>query len=603
MIAITPVRDPDVDDRPKVAGGPPRYFALAELPDGRVLAGTCGRGVARTDDGDVVGEWSVTAEGFAGSNVNQLLVDIEGGCVVAAAGEHGLLRSSDGGRTWEPIVDGASCGSSVFCTARAHHVVLTGTSNGVYSNGGDGAEWTSEITGPPSAVYRLVALRTGGVAAATESDGVWLRSVAGEWQALGAADFPVYSLIELDDGDLLAGTRGAGFRRWSTAQSSWRPTGQPVDPVVHTIVGAGDRLFAGTGQGVIVAGRDGERWTPVGPSLAHHRIFSLLPRADGTLIAGSYDGLWAMAPGEDEWTAIETGLEVGGVFAITSDADGVSLAGGRAGVFRSDDAGESWAQIRPDGVTGNAYCFCRTHDGTLYVGTDDGLWNAGRGEPGERWVRAGLDSRRVFTLVSPSPGELLAGLLGDGVWHRPAPDAEWRRSSDGLDHPLAFDLLVSPKTAQVLVATGVLDGGAKTGGIFRSSDRRRWRPAELEQTTVYDLCETSTGVIVAGAQRCRILRSTDAGRSFQTSRPQGRDESKMYCLAIDDDDRLYLGAGSELLRSDDAGDSWLVVGGGLDGVTVFGVACVQGDRLLAATSSGVYRSDDAGVNWTPSHWN
>jgi photosystem II stability/assembly factor-like uncharacterized protein len=230
------------------------------------------------------------------------------------------------------------------------------------------------------------------------------------------------------------------------------------------------------------------------------------------------------------------------------------------------------------------------------------LWNAGTGRPGEAWVRAGLDGRRVFTLVSPAPGELLAGLLGDGVWRRPAGEADWHRSDHGLDHPLAFDLLCSTSTGEVLVATGMLEGGAKSGGIFRSSDGERWTAAEVEHNTVYDLCETSDGVIVAGAQRCRILRSTDGGRSFETTRPEGRDESKMYCLAIDRSDRLYLGAGSELLRSADAGDSWLVIGGGLDGVTVFGVACVDGDRLMAATSSGVYRTDDAGVSWTPSHW-
>jgi hypothetical protein len=75
----------------------------------------------------------------------------------------------------------------------------------------------------------------------------------------------------------------------------------------------------------------------------------------------------------------------------------------------------------------------------------------------------------------------------------------------------------------------------------------------------------------------------------------------MYSLSRDRHDRLYLGAGPELLRSDDAGMSWEVVGGGLDGVTVYGVADV-GDTLLAATSSGVYRSVDAGVSWSPGSW-
>ena len=76
----------------------------------------------------------------------------------------------------------------------------------------------------------------------------------------------------------------------------------------------------------------------------------------------------------------------------------------------------------------------------------------------------------------------------------------------------------------------------------------------------------------------------------------------MYCLHLGPGDRLYLGAGNELLCSDDAGDSWQVVGRGLDGVTIYGVVGVGDGTLLAATSSGVYRSSDAALTWTPAGW-
>jgi photosystem II stability/assembly factor-like uncharacterized protein len=57
------------------------------------------------------------------------------------------------------------------------------------------------------------------------------------------------------------------------------------------------------------------------------------------------------------------------------------------------------------------------------------------------------------------------------------------------------------------------------------------------------------------------------------------------------------------LRSDDAGMSWEVVGRGLDGVTIYGIAADSSGTLIAATSSGVYRSTDAGVSWSPANWN
>ena len=86
------------------------------------------------------------------------------------------------------------------------------------------------------------------------------------------------------------------------------------------------------------------------------------------------------------------------------------------------------------------------------------------------------------------------------------------------------------------------------------------------------------------------------------SRPRGLDDSKLYCLAVDAADRVYLGTGARLLRSDDAGDSWEVVGDGLDGVTVYELAAHAGGTLLASTSSGMYRSTDAGRTFHHTPW-
>ena len=397
--------------------------------------------------------------------------------------------------------------------------------------------------------------------------------------------------------------RGRGLMRWCRAEGEWRPiAGQPDDSVVHAIERRLDgSLVAGTGQGVVVADRDGEHWTRLGSELAHHRMFALLVRGDGSILAATYDGVWIWTDGHDDWTPLDTGLDVGAVFTIAVDHTGIAYAGGRAGAFRSDDRGLSWKAIRPADHRGNAYAFCRS-GGDLFVGTDDGLWHAGGGRPGDDWQRAGLDGLRVYTVIEAAPGQLMAGTLGDGVWSRPSADHGWHRC-DGLPHPLAFDLLRSPSTGDVFVATGNLAEGSKSGGIYRSSDGERWEPAALEPNTVYDLVETSSGTILAGAQRSRVLRSDDGGRSFVTTRPSGREESKMYCLNRGSGDRVYLGAGNELLCSDDAADTWQVVGRGLDGVTVYGVAACDDGTLLAATSSGVYRSTDAALTWSPEHWN
>ena len=156
-------------------------------------------------------------------------------------------------------------------------------------------------------------------------------------------------------------------------------------------------LVAGTGLGVVSAGANGERWSPIGNELAHHRMFSVLATGDGAVLAGSYEGVWTWRPGQADWTALDTGLDVGAVFGVAV-IDDVAYVGGPAGAFRSDDRGDTWEQIRPAGQRGNVYSFCRTSD-RLMVATDDGLWDAGSGRQGEPWHRAGLDGKRVYTLV------------------------------------------------------------------------------------------------------------------------------------------------------------------------------------------------------------
>ena len=122
----------------------------------------------------------------------------------------------------------------------------------------------------------------------------------------------------------------------------------------------------------------------------------------------------------------------------------------------------------------------------------------------------------------------------------------------------------------------------------------------LEPNTVYDLVDSRARSSPERTQPS--LRSDDGGRSFVTTRPSGRERSKITASTAARDAGVP-GAGNELLRSDDAADTWQVVGRGLDGVTVYGVAACDDGTLLAATSSGVYRSTDAAQSWSPVDWN
>ena len=132
------------------------------------------------------------------------------------------------------------------------------------------------------------------------------------------------------------------------------------------------------------------------------------------------------------------------------------------------------------------------------------------------------------------------------------------------------------------------------------------------RSTSSTFCLTITsggGALCAGAQRCRILRSTDGGKTWSFAPDStGLVDAKLYALTSDARGRLYLGGGDQLLRSADGGVTWQSIGEGLDGAAVFDVASVgdtsvgdtsDGGGLLAATTWGVYRSRDDGLSWQP----
>lgn len=591
VIGATPTGDRNASG----AGGPPRFFALFVAPSGTVLAGTCGRGISRSLDGGET--WQPVDETFGGADVNGLAATPDG-ALLAAAGTAGVMRSTDDGVSWERL---GPDGTTAYAVT-AEPQLMVGTSEGVSSCAGGALPWTAIAGGPGSAVYRMLPMADGRVLVATDGDGVWILDRDRNWATTGLTDASVFALVDLEGGRVLAGTRGDGVHRSDDAGATWtRLDGGLPDPAVHVLTSADGCVLAGTGRGVVRSDDGGASWTPVGVELAHHRIFSIAATADGVVVVGSYDGVWTCELATERWRPVDTGLTVGEAYAVAADADGFALVGAKGGTFESSDAGATWASTA--GLTGvNAYSFCFASTGGEFAGTDDGL-RARPSAPRDGWHRDGLDGQRVFCLLEPAPGSLLAGTLGGGVLRREHRDGQWKRADTGLPHPMVFDLLRSTTTGDLFAAAGNVVDGTKTGGIYRSVDGgHSWASTGHDPITVYAIVETSDGTMVAGAQRSCVLRSTDNGATWTATRPAGLDDSKMYCLAIDDADRLYLGSGAQLLRSDDAALSWQVVGDGLDGVTVYDLCAHPSGALLAATSSGVYRSHDHGQSWSPSPW-
>lgn len=534
-----------------LSGGPPRYFSIAEPEPGIVLVGTCVRGIARSADNATT--WK-PVDGLDHISINAFAATAGGGILAATSG--GLWRSNDQGRSWDQLDD-----------------------EPIYATTPSGPGRPERVT-----TFRLMQLRDGRTLAGTDGTGIWARDGHSSWARFGAGGLTVHSLAETLAGSVLAGTHGDGVVRSGDGGATWDTSSEGLpDSSVHALTVLDDgSILAGTGQGLARSLDDGRTWQRIAAELDSHRIFSVHQLDDGRLMAGSYAHLWI---GEgDTWRLVDPGLTPDETWSICFSGDDI-YAGAKAGLLRSQDRGRTFVNIAPESVV---FGFDRTATGHVLAGGDWGV----RASPD--WVPVGELGPRAFAVLEVGAGHLLAGTLSEGLMEYL--DGVWRPVAGGPPHRQVYQFHRAAG-GRLLACTGDVIDGTKVGGVFASDDGGRTWAETLSGRSYYSLTQTSDGTIYAGGRRCYISASTDNGDTWDPRPlPLGR-EAKMYSLYADSRDRLFLGAGGQLLRSDDGARTWTVLDDGIDGVSFYDLREGPGPILAGATNSGVYTSADGGETW------
>jgi photosystem II stability/assembly factor-like uncharacterized protein len=518
------------------------------------------------------------------------------GSELLAATGSGIARSLDGGQTWGSLGPDGTLVYDVVRTADA--LVAASEGQGIMASDDDGRTW-SAVSGEMdvSSVFRLLVLDDD-LLAGTDA-GLWrVRREEGRFSAhLVALDgLAIYALARLDDGTVLAGARGEGVARSLDGGASWRFDSQgPSDPVVTCLHVDETGVYAGTGRGVERSTDDGQTWESLGAGLDNYRIFALARPAQGGLIAGSYESVWLAEPDAWAWHQVDTGL-VRDARSISLSPSGEVFAGASDGLLRSDDAGESWASASEGMGKIGVHAVRQLASGDLLAATDIGLFRSS--DEARTWTRDGLAGQRVRSVLEAEPGLLLAGTVGSGLCASEDDGATWRTVDTGFSNPMVMDV-VQDDRGVVFLATGDPTGHVKTGAVLRSDDAgRSWTCSSDLPLTSYRVVQSAAGTLFVAAQRCKVLRSRDGGATWDLLDTTGLVDAKVWAIAVDADDRLFLGTAQGLLISKDEAETWRLVDEGLDGVTVYDVKAHASGTLVAATSVGVLRSVDGGESWS-----
>jgi photosystem II stability/assembly factor-like uncharacterized protein len=240
----------------------------------------------------------------------------------------------------------------------------------------------------------------------------------------------------------------------------------------------------------------------------------------------------------------------------------------------------------------------------LYAATGDGF--ARLDEAGEAWtVELALPGSGAQCLaVDPAdPETVFVGLRESGV----------RRSVDGgrtwtdckLPDPAVFSLAVS-------AADGAVYAGTEPSRLFRSDDRgESWSELdallELPSQPSWSFpprpwtshvrwiapSPDDPGLLLVGIELGGLMRSSDAGQSWQDHRPGAQRDVHSLAWHPHTPGRAYEAGGGGAAFSTDAGESWQPADEGLDRHYTWSVT-VDPDRWYVSASTGPYAAHGRG---------
>lgn len=192
-----------------------------------------------------------------------------------------------------------------------------------------------------------------------------------------------------------------------------------------------------------------------------------------------------------------------------------------------------------------------------------------------------------------------------------------RRFATGIRKPVESLLLLEENPLHVLIGTEGPhvyrfreDGGRaqRLPGFESLENRKDWHTPWGGPASVRSLAATRDGTVYADIHVGSIMRSPDAGDTWEPVTPELDEDVHQVVTSPQTDERVYANTADAVYVSEDRGQSWSHRAEGLNAHYGRAIAVHPGhpDCLLASVSTGphgnatgwLYRTDDAGRTWS-----
>ena len=528
-----------------------------------------------------------------------------------------VLRSTDGGETWERLTNGldwrGAPTSLTVAGSAPERLYASGFFSGVYRSDDAGTTWTPAGGELGRRSVRSVSASPWNAdlvfAVAASDSALWSSSSGGAtWTKVAGID-EVTALAFAPDvpGTLLAGSERGALHLSTDSGATWSPVdtgGDVAGPVRALAVSPAyseDRTwFVGTEDGVLRTTDGGGSFTRFTDGLDDPSTMALAvsPRygADRTLWVSTYtDGVYESRDGGERWEAASDGLTRNdqadlldrnhfAVLRATASGRATTLfLAGFDGLFRSRDGGAAWEELETQPATiimGVAVSPDYAADRTLLVTTYiNGLLRSQ--DSGKTWEPANFGVASQF---------------------------DWTRSRKYVNR--LFPAVYSPDYANDRTAFA-----ASRGIVYRSTDGgAHWRATVPEGAIVegevppdYFFIAPSPGfardrTVLLGTDGGKVFRSDDGGQTFERLADLGLEVTGLVLSpAFATDGTAFAGTPDGVYRSDDRGTSWTPTpwpqDAGPETSLAVSPAYADDGTLYAGSAGGLLVTTDRGATW------